>query len=209
MQLLQAFLRKRVPQILRHDPITVTQQAQRTENGRFHHVIAKPIRQNGEKLTENPEAFQSDPSPKPRFGLFCLSTSGLLIRFRFYEQFHIIDLRADRKPLAQLLPVYLALEILRRNNADQQRIQRFARNVEHHPFGKRHRLHVIRHHTHLLRNIADIDIRHLIASQSLFHLGDLPILLVQQLHITRLQRLQIDLIRVRCLSHHQFCRGSP
>lgn len=118
MQLLQAFLRKRVPQILRHDPITVTQQAQRTENGRFHHVIAKPIRQNGEKLTENPEAFQSDPSPKPRFGLFCLSTSGLLIRFRFYEQFHIIDLRADRKPLAQLLPVYLALEILRRNDTD-------------------------------------------------------------------------------------------
>lgn len=30
-QLLRAFLRKRVPQILRHDPITVTQQAQRTE----------------------------------------------------------------------------------------------------------------------------------------------------------------------------------
>lgn len=70
MQLLQAFLRKRVPQILRHDPITVTQQAQRTENGRFHHVIAKPIRQNGEKLTENPEAFQSDPSPKTQIRAF-------------------------------------------------------------------------------------------------------------------------------------------
>lgn len=69
-QLLRAFLRKRVPQILRHDPITVAQQAQRTENGRLHHVIAEPIRQNGEKLAENPEAFESYPSPKTQIRAF-------------------------------------------------------------------------------------------------------------------------------------------
>ena len=161
------------------------------------------------KLTENQRLSSPILPQKPRFGLFCLSTSGLLIRFRFYEQFHIIDpvrTESHLRNCSRSIWRWKSFGVITQTTAypavcPQRRTSPL--------FGKRHRLHVIRHHTHLLRNIADIDIRHLIASQSLFHLGDLPILLVQQLHITRLQRLQIDLIRVRCLSHHQFCRGSP
>ena len=125
-------------------------------------------------------------------------------RSRFYEKFHVVDLRALAQPADQRLPVDRARRIARRNDAHQRRIARRARRVEGDTLRQRHRADVVHHRAHFARDVPHLDVRHPVALQQGGHLPDAAVLLLEQLPVALLQRRYVDTLLAPGLPHDKF-----